>query len=235
MCYLGGIWRRLEQLERIYSRFPSVDQSGRFAGVLGKPLYIEKTVYVKTHKTAINRLVDHRNRLFICSVCPQCFSWHNQRRHSDRWWITWFGQRCFYLLEKPGRNDFCLYCECYATMPMFTDAHISSLGYLCSFLSFLPKCFCINCVHCQHFVNIVIVWCTLIVELIIGHNVNCNNIDISFLCVIFQPRLRCLAHIVRRLDKPEQFIQAIIPEVSVFTKQAILTYLLCLLLSSLKG
>ena len=130
---------------------------------------------------------------------------------------------------------FCLYCECYATMPMFTDAHISSLGYLCSFLSFLPKCFCINCVHCQHFVNIVIVWCALIVELIIGHNVNCNNIDISFLCVIFQPRLRCLAHIVRRLDKPEQFIQAIIPEVSVFTKQAILTYLLCLLLSSLKG
>ena len=49
MCYLGGIWRGLEQLERIYSRFPSVDQSGRFAGVLGKPLYIEKTVYVKTH------------------------------------------------------------------------------------------------------------------------------------------------------------------------------------------
>ena len=41
MCYLGGIWRRLEQLEQIYGRFPSVDQSGRFAGVpnLGKPLY----------------------------------------------------------------------------------------------------------------------------------------------------------------------------------------------------
>ena len=24
MCYLGGIWRRLELLERIYGRFPSV-------------------------------------------------------------------------------------------------------------------------------------------------------------------------------------------------------------------
>ena len=61
MCYLGGIWRRLEQLERIYGRFPTVGQSGRFAGVpnLGKPLYGEKTVYIKTHKTAINRPVDH--------------------------------------------------------------------------------------------------------------------------------------------------------------------------------
>ena len=61
MCYLGGIWRRLEQLERIYGRFPSVDQSGRFAGVpnLGKPLYGEKTVYIKTHKMAINRPVGH--------------------------------------------------------------------------------------------------------------------------------------------------------------------------------
>ena len=33
-------------------------------------------------------------------------------------------------------------------------------------------------------------------------------------CVIFQPRLRCLAHIVRKLENPVQFIQAIIPEVS---------------------
>ena len=43
VCYLGGIWRRLEPLERIYGRFPSVDPSGRFAGVpnLGKP-YIER-------------------------------------------------------------------------------------------------------------------------------------------------------------------------------------------------
>ena len=51
VCYLGGIWRRLEQLERIYGRFPSVNQSGRFAGVpnLGN----------KTHETAINRPVDH--------------------------------------------------------------------------------------------------------------------------------------------------------------------------------
>ena len=39
VCYLGGICRRLEPLERIYGRFPSVDLSGRFAGVLnlGKP------------------------------------------------------------------------------------------------------------------------------------------------------------------------------------------------------
>ena len=49
VCYLGGIWRRLERLEQIYRRFPSVDQSSRFAGVpsLGKPLYREKTVYIK--------------------------------------------------------------------------------------------------------------------------------------------------------------------------------------------
>ena len=42
-------------------RFPSVDPSGRFAGVpnLGKPLYSEKTVDIKTHKSAINRPVDH--------------------------------------------------------------------------------------------------------------------------------------------------------------------------------
>ena len=62
MCYLvGGIWRRLEQLERIYGRFPSVDPSGRFAGVpnLGKPLYREKTEHINTHKTSINRPVDH--------------------------------------------------------------------------------------------------------------------------------------------------------------------------------
>ena len=41
VCYLGGFRRRLEKLERISSRFPSVDQSSRFAGVpnLGKPLY----------------------------------------------------------------------------------------------------------------------------------------------------------------------------------------------------
>ena len=38
MCYLGGVWRRLDQLERIYGRIPSVDPSGRFAEVpnLGK-------------------------------------------------------------------------------------------------------------------------------------------------------------------------------------------------------
>ena len=61
MCHQGGIWRRLEQLERIYGRFPSADQPRRFAGVpnLGKPLHREKTVYIKTHKTAINRRVNH--------------------------------------------------------------------------------------------------------------------------------------------------------------------------------
>ena len=61
MCSLGGMWRRLEQLERVYGRFSSVDQSRRFARVpnLGKPLYREKTVYMKIHKRAINRPVDH--------------------------------------------------------------------------------------------------------------------------------------------------------------------------------
>ena len=60
VCYLGGIWRRLEQLERISGRFPSADQSSRFAGVpnLGKPLNIEKTVYIKTHKTVFEVVVD---------------------------------------------------------------------------------------------------------------------------------------------------------------------------------
>ena len=51
VCYLGRIWRRLEPLERIYGRFPSVDRSGSFAGVsnLGKTFYREKTVYSTTH------------------------------------------------------------------------------------------------------------------------------------------------------------------------------------------
>ena len=56
--------RNLEAIGAVgsnYGRFPSVDQSSRFAGVpnLGKPLYREKTIYIKTHKTAINRPVDH--------------------------------------------------------------------------------------------------------------------------------------------------------------------------------
>ena len=52
-CIDVNDWR-LEQLERIYGRFPSVDQSSRFAGVpnLGKPLYREETVHIKTHKSA---------------------------------------------------------------------------------------------------------------------------------------------------------------------------------------
>ena len=60
VCYLGGIWRRLEPLERIYGRFPSVDPLGRFAGFpnLRTPLHREKTVYSTTHKTAINRSMD---------------------------------------------------------------------------------------------------------------------------------------------------------------------------------
>ena len=39
VCYFGGIWRRLEQLEQIYGSCPSVDQLSRFAGVpnFGKP------------------------------------------------------------------------------------------------------------------------------------------------------------------------------------------------------
>ena len=74
MCYLCGIWGRLEQLERIYGRFPSVDQSGSFAGVpnLGKPLYREKTIYIKTHKMAINRPVDHTGETHILSKVS-CF------------------------------------------------------------------------------------------------------------------------------------------------------------------
>ena len=41
--------------------FSLVDLLGRFAGVLnvGKPLYRQNTVYIKTHRTAINRPVDH--------------------------------------------------------------------------------------------------------------------------------------------------------------------------------
>ena len=33
VCYLGGIWRQLELLERFYSCFPSVDPSSRIAWV----------------------------------------------------------------------------------------------------------------------------------------------------------------------------------------------------------
>ena len=55
MCYLGGIWRRLEQLDGTYGRFPLVDQR---AASLEYPTFREKTVYIKTHKTAINRPVD---------------------------------------------------------------------------------------------------------------------------------------------------------------------------------
>ena len=61
VCYLDGIWRRLELLERIYGRFPSVDPSGRFAGVpnLGKPLSESEPRFSTTHKTALNRPMNH--------------------------------------------------------------------------------------------------------------------------------------------------------------------------------
>ena len=55
MCYLGGIWRRLEQLEGIYGRFLLVDPR---AASLECPTFRENTVYIKTQKTAINRPVD---------------------------------------------------------------------------------------------------------------------------------------------------------------------------------
>ena len=59
MCYVGGMWRRLEQLERIYGRFPSVDQWSRFAGVpnLGKPLYREKTVARGPHRRDVTHIL----------------------------------------------------------------------------------------------------------------------------------------------------------------------------------
>ena len=109
MCYLGGIWRRLEPL----------DPAGRFTGVpsLGKPLYIEKTVYITTHKTAINRPMDHtgKKQHILCKV--SCFWMKSFRFRRLRKTIGFF----------PYKS---LYFECYATMPMVADAHISSLGYL---------------------------------------------------------------------------------------------------------
>ena len=47
---------------RFLGRFPSVDQSSRVPN-LGKPSYREKTVYIKTHKTAIIRLGDHTGEM----------------------------------------------------------------------------------------------------------------------------------------------------------------------------
>ena len=55
MCYLGGIWKRLEPLERIHGRFPSVDPSGRFAS--------PQPFYIKPHKLAINRPLDHTGEM----------------------------------------------------------------------------------------------------------------------------------------------------------------------------
>ena len=60
--------RNLEAIGAVganFRRFPSVDQSRRFTGVpnLGRPLYREKTVYKKTHKTAKNWPVDHTGEM----------------------------------------------------------------------------------------------------------------------------------------------------------------------------
>ena len=39
---------------------------------------------------------------------------------------------CVTVTETVGFSPYkSLYLECYATMPMLADAHISSLGYLC--------------------------------------------------------------------------------------------------------
>ena len=57
---------------------------------------------------------------------------------ADLWPFYWFLCKRFSLYIKVGyRNDRfflpykSLYFDCYATMPMLADAHISSLGYLC--------------------------------------------------------------------------------------------------------
>ena len=66
VCYLGGAERRLEPLERIYGRIPSVDPSGRFAGVpnLGKPYIERKPVTLQPIiKTAINWPMDHTGEM----------------------------------------------------------------------------------------------------------------------------------------------------------------------------
>ena len=57
VCYLGGIWRRLEPLERIYSCFPSVDPLSRIAGVpnLGKTYIYRENCLHYNPQTAINR------------------------------------------------------------------------------------------------------------------------------------------------------------------------------------
>ena len=49
--YLGGIWSRLEPMEGIYGRFPSVDPSGRFAWVpdLGKPYRERENRYIHAY------------------------------------------------------------------------------------------------------------------------------------------------------------------------------------------
>ena len=53
--------RNLEAIGAVGVNFQPFSFGGSVAGVpnLGKPLHREKTVYIKTHKTAINWPVDH--------------------------------------------------------------------------------------------------------------------------------------------------------------------------------
>ena len=50
-------------------------------------------------------------------------------------------------------------------------------------------------------------------------------ICIIFLCVFFQPRLRCLIHIVKHLKKPQaDFMETIVPEVrNIFDKFSLIS------------
>ena len=105
---------------------------GRFMAVYGLcciSLYqAGLTFYSTTHKTAINRPhgphrrdVTHILRKVSCFFLLKSFHF---RRLRKRWG--------FFPIQILGGYK-SLYFECYATMPMFADAYISSLGYLWSF------------------------------------------------------------------------------------------------------
>ena len=59
VCYLGGIWRRLEQLEPNLRPFSFGGSVERFAEKKKK----QQPVYIITHKTAIIRPVDHTGEM----------------------------------------------------------------------------------------------------------------------------------------------------------------------------
>ena len=59
----------------LYGRFMGFYVNGFLS--IGKPLYAGETVYTKTHKTAINRLVDHTGKV---NELPQ---WKKGIRISD--------------------------------------------------------------------------------------------------------------------------------------------------------